>query len=189
MDLPLVLVLRRDGVLVYRIPYWFRAVMGLIFAAVAAALAFGGSDPGIVGWIVATVLLLSFLYEESWVFDKEKGEIRHRFGLLVAARRLVIPLAGVSGFRLVPWVRGGIPGSAEEKADNKRTLEASRGGQADLEEGSKKKALYKKPYLTLVCEGAEEAVTINMVPARRASAFRALAERIAQYCGKALAEG
>lgn len=189
MDIPLVLVARRDGVLVYRMPYWFRAAMGFIFLTVSAAILFGGQPPSVVGWIVIVVLLLAFLYRETWFFDRKKGEIDHRFGLLIASRRLVFPLGEVGSFRLVPWVRGGIAGSAEEKADNARTLEASRGRQLDLPAKDKKKPIYRKPYLTLVFDGPEGIVTINMVPARRAAALRALADRVATQCGKSLQEG
>ncbi len=189
MDLPLVLVRRRDGVLVYRLPLWFRAVMGLIFVAVSAALVFGGKEPGTVGWIIMGILFLALLYQETWHFDATKGEIRHRFGLLVLASTLVIPIESVSCFRLVPWVRGSIPGSAEEKKENAETLAASRGTQIPDAVSSKRRFLARRPYLTLVCESAPTTATINMVPGRRGLSLRGVANRIAEYCGKPVQEG
>ncbi|HUX37377.1 MAG TPA: hypothetical protein VMV44_05690 [Rectinemataceae bacterium] len=189
MDLPLVLVERRDGVLVYRLPLWFRAVMALIFLAVSAALLFGGKEPGTVGWVIMTVLFLALLYRETWYFDTAKGEIRHRFGLLVVASRLVIPIESVTSFRLVPWVRGSVPGSAEEKRENDETLAASRGTQIPDNVSSKRRFLARRPYLTLVCESSQTTATINMVPGRKGLSLRSVADRIATYCGKPLQEG
>jgi len=189
MDLPLVLVLRRDGALVYRIPVWFRIAMGIVFAAVTLSLFYGGHLPGTVGWIVIAILFLALIYRETWVFDQTGGEVRHRFGLLIAARSLTLPFGDIGVFRLVPWVRGSIPGSAEEKLENRQTLEASRGRQIPDEPGGKRRPRYRKPFLTLVLEAPGKSVTINMVPARRAIAFRAIAEKIARYCDKPLEEG
>ena len=189
MDLPLVLVGRKDGVLVYRIPLWFRGVMGLIFAVVAGAIFIGGTPPGVVGWIVIVVLLLALLYRETWVFDAGKGEIQHRFGLVLASKRLFIAMSDIQCFRLVPWVRGSLPGSEAELAENRLTLEASRGKQIADDPSAKRKNLFRGSYLTLACETSEKSLTVNMVPARNGVALRAIADRIATYCGKALEEG
>ena len=189
MDLPLVLVRRKDGVLVYRIPLWYRAVMGLIFAAVAGAMFMGGGAPGAVGWVVMTLLLFALLYRETWFFDTAKGEISHRFGLLVVSKKTALSLRDVSCFRLVPWVRGSLPGSEAERLENRYTLEASRGKQIGGDDSTKRKTPFRKAYLTLACETGEKSVTINMVPARNGVALRGIADKIATACGKPLEEG
>ena len=189
MDLPLVLVSRKDGVLVYRIPLWFRVVMGLIFATVTGAIIVGGRAPGAVGWVVMTVLFLAFLYRETWVIDAKGGDIIHRFGLAIASKKMVIAISDISCFRLVPWVRGSLPGSEAERIENQFTLEASRGKQIAGDNPGKRKAAFRKAYLTLACETAEKSITINMVPARSGVSLRVIADRIATYCGKTLEEG
>jgi len=189
MDLPLVLVRRADGVLVYRIPLWFRAVMGLILAAVTGGMFVGGGAPGPVGWVVTLLLLLALLYRETWIIDAKGGEIRHRFGLLVASKKIAIALSDVNCFRLVPWVRGSLPGSEAERLENRYTLEASRGKQIGGDDSAKRKAPFRRAYLTLACETGEKSVTLNMVPARNGVALRVIADKIATACGKPLEEG
>ncbi|MDA8411575.1 MAG: hypothetical protein M0001_14465 [Treponema sp.] len=190
MDLPLVLARRKDGSLVYRIPIWFRIVMALIFAAVGAAIFVGGSAPGTIGWIVLIVLLLALLYRETWIFDPAKKEISHRFGLWILSKKVVIAMGDISCFRLIPWVRGSLPGSEAEKTENRLTLEASRGKQIGGEDSGKRKAApFRKAYLTLACETPEKSFTINMVPARGGMALRASADKIATACDKPLEEG
>jgi len=189
MDLPLVLISRGETRLVYGIPTWYRAVMAAILLILVAAVAVDGQEPSLLGWVFLALLLLALLYEERWDFDKERDEIRHRYGFLVAARRLSFRLSGVESFRLVPWMRGSIPGSADELRENEGTLSESRGAPPREADPAKRRPIYKKPYLSLVFDAAGQPILVNMVPGRKGAKLRAVATRIADFCGKSLVEG
>ena len=185
MEIPLVLVEKRDGRLVYAIPLWFRILMAAIALLVVASFAVSGEPPGVVGWIVLAAVALAALYEERWTFDAGRGLVSHRAGLLVVARTTEIGLASVERFRAEPFVRGTIPGTEDERAENARALSGDSSG--DL--GQKRRS-YKKAYIRLVCEGSDGSRwLVNMVPDRRREAIFAVASRIASYCGVEFAKG
>jgi hypothetical protein len=189
MEIPLVLIGKGESLLSYRLPAWYRAIMGAMLALILTALALDGRLPGVTGWIFIALLLLALLYEERWDFDLARGELRHRYGLVFLARRVVVPLASVSAFRLLPWVRGTLPGSADERTENLGALAESRGHSRSEDGLLKRKPIYKKPYLTLVCEVDPDPLLLNMVPSRKGANLRDIGTRIAGFCGRPFEEG
>jgi len=185
MVIPLALRSTRDDRLVYGIPLWYRIAMGLILAVIAAALYSSGEEPGVAGWIVLALTLLSFLYDERWTFDKGTRLVTYRSGLLFAARRSEIGFDALTAIALKPFVRGTIPGSEDEAVENKAAMEGGRGDDSSL-----KRVFFKKPYLCLVLEAEDGArYFVEAVPARRLPAFKEKAARIAAFCGKSLVAG
>jgi len=185
MEIPLALRERKDGALVYAIPLPFRAAMAAIIALLAAALLMDGRNPGIGGWASLILAALGGLYEEKWTFDPGSGRIAHRVGLVFLARRKVIPLGDLARLRIEPFVRGTVPGSADEARENAAALA---GGEAGVFGG--RRARYKRPYLCLVCETVDGGRRfVNAASPRRAAVLRAQASRIAEACGVPLAEG
>jgi hypothetical protein len=185
MEIPLTLRARRDGKLVYAIPLPFRAAMAAIAALLAAALLMDGRDPGIGGWASLSIAALGALYEERWSFDPGAGQVSHRVGLVLLARRTTIALGDIASFRIEPFVRGTVPGSADEERENAAALA---GGRAD--DAGAKRARFKRPYLCLICETKDGSRRfLNAVPARRGAALKAQASRIAEACGAPLSEG
>jgi hypothetical protein len=184
MEMPLVFRDKADGSLVYSISALFRAAMGLILAILAAALFMDGGSPGVGGWIALALAGFGALYEERWTFDKKSGEIAHRVGLVFVARRRKIAMIDVMSFRIVPFVRGTLPGSADEIAQNAAALAGKR-----ADDGARRRAPYKKPYLCIVCETADgSSYFIDALSARKADKLKARASRIAAACGKKLIE-
>jgi hypothetical protein len=182
MEVPLVLRARSGGKLVYSLAGSFRAGMATILALVAAALL---ADGGFPGWIALALAALAALYEERWTFDPAAGEIAHRIGLVFLSRRSRIDLSDVLLFRIDAFVRGTIPGSADEAAENAAALA---GGRAD--DGGRRRARYKRPYLRLSLETADGSRRfIDAVPARGGADLKGRAARIAAACGKELLEG
>jgi hypothetical protein len=185
MEIPLALRARKDGALTYAIPLLFRAAMAAIIGLLAAALLLDGRDPGVGGWASLGIAALGGLYEERWTFDPGSGRIAHRVGLIFLARRVVIPIGDLARLRIAPFVRGTVPGSADEARENAAALAG--GGADDL---GRRRARYKRPYLCLSCESADGSRRfVNAVPARRGAVLRAQAARIAEACGLPLAEG
>lgn len=185
MELPLKLIRHKDGGLHYAIPLWYRLLMAFIVAVVAGSMLIANVAAGPVAWILMVVVILAGLYEERWIFDPESRTIRNRTGLLVAARSLEIPFDEVELFRLVPHVRGTIPGSADEREQNEAALKASRG-----DDSSRRRQIYKRPYVGLILDRSDGShYLIDSMNARRSPVLRQDAARMAACCGKTLLEG
>lgn len=185
MDIPLSLVAVGDRKLVYTVPAWFRAVLALCAALVLASILLAGSG-GILAWIILVASTLGALYEERWTLDREKAEIAHRYGLVPAARSLVLPLDRVSGFRLAAWVAGTIPGSADEAGENAAALA---GGSPD-DPRRRKREPHKRSWVQLrLVETDGTEYLLDTVPSRRAAALREIGRRLAGFADKPLIEG
>jgi hypothetical protein len=184
VEIPLVLTAPAPDRLSYGLPLWFRLVMGAILALVILALATSESAPGALAWIVLTILVLGTLYEDRWEFDGALGRATHRAGLLIAARSRVVAFEEIQRLRIVPLVKGTLPGTAEERAENQAALQGARADDASL-----KRDRYKKPFLSLEIECLDGTrYLMDHMSARRAVALRAVASRIAEFCGKPLSD-
>jgi hypothetical protein len=158
--------------------------MAAILAVVAASQLVEGGTPGAGGWIAMALSALGALYEERWIFDAKGGLIAHRVGLMFLCRKDAIPLDSVEGFRLAPFVRGTLPGSADEAAENAAALAGAR-----ADDRSRRRAFHKKPYLCLLLQTVDGATLfIEALPARRAAKMKEQASRIAEACSKPLVE-
>jgi hypothetical protein len=185
MEIPLVLREKKDGSFSYGMPLAYRAAMTLVFAALAAAVFMDGQMPGVGGWIALAIAALAGLYEESWSYSAEAGELQHSTGFLPFARRAAIRKLSIERFKIEPFVRGTVPGSADEAEEKAAALS---GGRAD--DSGKKRARYKKPFLCLVCETDDGSrYFMNAADARKGDRLRAQAARIARACGAPLVEG
>lgn len=190
MEIPLVLSTDTKGRVVYTIPLWYRAILAAILAIVVASILAAGGEPGIGSWIVVAVLVLGVLYEEKWTADPAAKTVSHRSGLLVAARTVAIPFDTIEEFALSALVRGTIPGSEDEKSENKAAFAALDGATDTRDMKPMDKLFRKKAFMNLLIKSAEGSVyLINAMPARRAASLRTAARRFAEICGKELVEG
>jgi hypothetical protein len=184
MEIPLALRERSDGALVYSLPAAFRAAMAAVAAILALALSIEGGSPGVGGWIALALAVFGGLYEEKWTFDPRRGEAAHRAGLVFLARSTMIAMGDIERFRLAPYVRGTLPGSADEAAENEAALSGER-----ADDSGKRRARHKKPYLCLVCETRDGArYLVNIASARKGAGLKAQAARIAAACEAPLIE-
>jgi hypothetical protein len=185
MEIPLVLRQKKDGSFSYAMPLAYRIAMAIIFAMLAVAGFMDGKSPGVGGWIAIAIAALAALYEESWIFSAKTGELGHRAGFLPFARRRTIAKGGIARLMIEPFVRGTVPGSADETEEKAAALA---GGRAD--DSGKKRARHKKSYLCLVCETeVGERYFMNAADARKGDKLRAEAALIASSCGVPLVEG
>lgn len=190
MEIPLVFSVDKNGRLVYAIPLWYRIVLSAILVIVGVSVFVAGGDPGIGSWIIVAVLLLGILYEEKWIADPAAKLIRHRSGLVIAARPIDIPFAAIEGFALTSLVRGTIPGTEEEKAENKAAF-AVLNGETDTRDMKPMDRLFrKKAFMNLVIKSNDGTVYLmNTMPTRRASSLREAGRRYAEICGVPFVEG
>jgi hypothetical protein len=185
MEIPLVLRQKKDGSFSYSMPLAYRIAMAIIFAILAVVLFLDGASPGVGGWIAIALVALAALYEESWKYSANGGELVHRVGILPFARRRAIAKGYIARFKIEPFVRGTVPGSADEAEEKAAALA---GGRAD--DSGKKRARYKKPYLCLVCETEDgERFFMNAADARKGDKLKMQAAHIARSCGVSLVEG
>jgi hypothetical protein len=185
MEIPLVLRASGPAKLVYELPLWYRMIMALIAAAIAGSILVSGGAPSPFGWFILIVAIVAAIYEERWTFDSAEGVAVQRTGLLVLAKRTILRLSEVEKMRILPYVRGTIPGSEDELAENAAALS---GGRTD--DGGRRRAVYKRPFLNLViaCVDGRQ-LLVNTVAARKKGALVEVAQRIAAHCGKQLVEG
>jgi len=184
VEIPLVLTSPKPDRLVYGFPVWYRIVMGTILAIVAAALLLGDTRPGALAWLVMIILLLGTFYEDKWSFDGADQSARHQAGLMFLSRSRVVPFVQIERLRIVPLVRGTIPGSEDEKAANEAALKGTRTDDPTI-----KRERHKKPFLSLEIECADGTrFLVDHMPARKAEKLRSLASRIAEHCGKPVVE-
>ena len=184
MEIPLILRQKKDGSFSYAMPTAFRIVMTIIFVMLIIAGFMDGKSPGVGGWIAIAIAALAALYEESWAFIAKAGELRHRAGIFPLTRRTTIFSGSIVRFRIEPFVRGTVPGSADETEEKAAALA---GGRAD--DSGKKRERYKKPYLCLVCETkVGERYFINAADARKGEKLKTQAALMARACGVSLVE-
>jgi hypothetical protein len=185
MEIPLALRPTGSDRLVYAIPIWYRVLMAAITVFIILSMVLTEDAPNLSGWIVLALVVAGGLFEESWVADRDKGELLHRAGFLVAARSTRLPLAEIERFRLVPFARGTVPGSEEEKIDNEETL---KGNRAD--DKGRKRFWHRKPLVCLVvsCVDGTEYL-LNLMQARRADELRSIGRRLASHCDRPFVEG
>jgi len=173
MELPFSLIERKDGTLRYGIALWYRVSAVVIFSVLAFSLASSGEHPSILGWLLLVLSALGVLYEEQWVFGREI--VIHRVGVIFAARRTDLSISELSTLRIVPFVRGTVPGSVEESKENEKALY----GEAEGKVQGRIWLSGKKPYLLLIIEAKNgDEYTIDRIPARRREWLLSSARRI-----------
>jgi hypothetical protein len=90
----------------------------IVFAIIAGFVLLGMGITGVfstVPFIFALVCILVTVYNEQWLFDKKRGIIEHRFGLLPLFKRKTIAFTDVASFEYVTFLRGSISSSTQRK--------------------------------------------------------------------------
>jgi len=173
MELPFSLIERKDGTLRYGIALWYRILAAAIFGVLALSLAMTGEPPSILGWAFLALSALGVLYEEQWSFGRDT--VGHRIGVIFAARQTTLSVSELSGLRIVPFVRGTVPGSSEESKENDNALYGEAEGQGSF----KRWFSVKKPYLLLVLSAQSgDEYSIDRIPSRRKEWLVSVARKI-----------
>lgn len=193
MDIPLSLRTRRDGSLVYAIPLWYHALMALIVAVLAAAVFLSGEAPTALGWAFIALSAIAALYEEAWTVEAKGTDLRHRYGVFPLLKRLVLKAEDIETFGLSAFVRGSLPGGADEAAERADILssfiQADGGDRSAMRDIGKGKPKYKKAYVSLVVKTRDgEAYALNTVPARRIGELRRAGAKLSAALGTGFEE-
>ncbi|GAB1484214.1 hypothetical protein MASR2M78_30320 [Treponema sp.] len=159
MEFHLSLRRKEDGSLVLSFPLLARLIIILVGLALIAAslIPEEAGAPlrglGIGGYIVLIIVALASLYEERWLLDPARQELRFRFGLFFLARSVVLPFEEIEGIELERFYKGKAPGTDNTKAANKNAsvLPGSTGAAGTLSHSFGLGRIFQpKPYLNLV---------------------------------------
>jgi hypothetical protein len=184
MEIPLS-IRERGRRLVASPPAAYRAACAASLAIILTALAVNGSEPGILGWALACLAAIAALFDETWIFDPAADRISHRSGVLPFVARKRFSISDVERVRVVPFVRGTIPGSSDENLENAAALSGGRGD--DL---GRRRLSFKRPYLCIVLETRDGSrYFVDACSSRKSAAVKAKAARIAAFIRVPLAEG
>ena len=172
------------------IPLRSRVVFAFFF--VLSSLVFLSSilsddKPG--GYTIPLVLVcitgLSALYEERWIFDKDKNIFESRFGLLIISRNKRFPLTGLARVELDSFVKGraGDPGGLledEPPSDSRQKFEnvSLRG----ILKAPQRRYIYRLIRLRIM-DTQEKAYVLDSTRAHRIEEIRVTARKIADFCG------
>lgn len=135
------------------------------FAFICSILVVGmRTSPGeplpVTGLIILSAALLAVFYDERWIFDRARGSIEFRWGLLFLYRKKVYLFPDVETFTFITLQRGRVINPDEETARS--------GARYTL--------------FGLITRGGEKR-SIEMIKSRLAPGLREKAELISDFCG------
>lgn len=102
-------------VLLLRLPHTFR----IFFALLAAILLYGifaGEGGGVVPVILLVISALALVYDERWRFDRARGVVEWRIGLMGLVRPGKVPMESLERFTIGEMMKGAVPGAQEGKS-------------------------------------------------------------------------
>jgi hypothetical protein len=177
MDLPFSLTEQKDGTLRYGVTLGYRLFSVVVLGVLVFALVSPGAPPSVIGWLLLALSAFGALYEDTWIFRPKT--VTHKVGLIFAARRTELLVSEIEGLRILPFVSGTVPGSAEEVRENAKALTGE-----DAQSPGRKYFSGKRSYLILilVAKGGAE-YSVDRIPARKRDSVRRMAERIAAKIG------
>lgn len=114
------LVLKRKSrdKLIMTIPLYTRGIM-LFFSGIMAYTFILEPGFSFLPLFILTVLLLTALYKESWVFDQSCEKVTYGFGLLFLYKKTVIPFQSINVLKMEGFVRGSL--TAKPSIENENT--------------------------------------------------------------------
>jgi hypothetical protein len=130
--------------------------------------------------ILVCVTGLSALYEERWIFDKNRNIFESRFGLLIFAHRKDIPLTELARVELDSFVKGRADNTAGEQPSDslQRSEKAHFHG---LFKAPQRRYIYRISRLR-VMDKQEKAYVLDSNRAHQIEEFRLIGRKIADFC-------
>jgi hypothetical protein len=134
--------------------------------------------------VLACVTGLSALYEERWIFDKNRNIFESRFGLLIFAHRKGIPLTELARVELDSFTKGhmGETGGTLEEEQTPNSLQTSKKAHLhSLLKAPQRRYMYRIIRLRVV-DKQEKGYVLDSTRVHRMEAFRLNGRRIADFC-------
>ena len=135
--------------------------------------------------ILVCVTGLSALYEERWIFDKNRDILENCFGLLILSRKKSVPLTELARVELDSFVRGRADDTAGTLEDPQPSDSPQRAEKAYLHglfKASQRRYIYRIIRLRVVDKEGKVYV-LDSMRAHRIEEFRLTGCKIADFCG------
>ena len=134
--------------------------------------------------ILVCVTGLSALYEERWIFDKNRDIFESRFGLLIFAHRKGIPLTELARVELDSFTKGHMGetrGILEDEQTPNLPQTSKNAHLHSLLKAPQRRYMYRIIRLRVV-DKQEKAYVLDSTRTHRTEEFRLTGRKIADFC-------
>jgi hypothetical protein len=128
---------------------------------------------------------LSALYEERWIFDKNRDILENHFGLLIFSRKKSIPLTELARVEVDSFVKGradDTPGALEDAQPSHSPQRAEKAHLHGLFKAPQRRYIYRIIRLRVV-DKQEKGYVLDSNRAHRIEEFLLIGRKIADFCG------
>jgi len=135
--------------------------------------------------VLVCVTGLSALYEERWIFDRNKNIFENRFGLLIFAHRKGIPLTELARVELDSFTKGHMGETRDTLEDEQTPNSPQTSPKAHLHsllKAPQRRYMYRIIRLRVV-DKDEKVYVLDSTRAHRFEEFRLTGRKIADFCG------
>ena len=134
--------------------------------------------------VLVCVTGLSALYEERWIFDKNRNMFEGRFGLLIFSRKKSIPLTEIARVELDSFTKGHrveTRGTLEDEQTPNLPQTSPKAHLHSLLKAPQRRYIYRIIRLRVVDKQGKVYV-LDSTRAHRIEVFRLIGRRIADFC-------
>ncbi len=154
-----------SDVLLLRLPHIFRVFFGILTVILIYGL-FTSEDVPILPAIILLISVLALLYDERWRFDRARGVVEWRIGLVGLVKPGSVQLDEVERFVLGELTKGAVPGGVE---------------------GRSRLVQRRYVHLTMTTKSGDE-YDIERRAARSGENLQTIAREVARFCERPLDE-
>jgi len=134
--------------------------------------------------VLVCVTGLSALYEERWIFDKNRNIFESRFGLLIFSHKKSIPLTEIARVELDSFMKGHMVETRDTLEDEQTPNSPQRSEKSHLHgllKAPQRRYIYRIIRLRVV-DKQEKAYVLDSSRAHRIEEFRLIGRRIGDFC-------
>jgi hypothetical protein len=135
--------------------------------------------------VLVCVTGLSALYEERWIFDKNRNIFESRFGLLIFSRKKSIPLTEIARVELDSFMKGHMVETRDTLEDEQTANLSQTSPKSHLHgllKAPQRRYIYRIIRLRVV-DKQEKTYVLDSSRAHRIEEFRLIGRKIADFCG------
>ena len=154
------------------------------FVLLSSILSEGKPSSYTIPLVLVCVTGLSALYEERWIFDKNRDIFQSRFGLLFLARKKTVPLTELARVETDSFYKGRADehrGPLENEQPFGSLQRFEKASLHGLLKAPQRRYIYRIIRLRVV-DKQEKAYVLDSTRAHRIEAFRLTCQKIADFC-------
>jgi hypothetical protein len=134
--------------------------------------------------VLVCVTGLSALYEERWIFDKNRNIFESRFGLLIFSRKKSIPLTEIARVELDSFMKGHMVETRDTLEDEQTANLSQTSPKSHLHgllKAPQRRYIYRIIRLRVV-DKEEKVYVLDSSRSHRIEEFRLIGRKIADFC-------